>query len=561
MRQRPNSRKVDLLATPAEALLHHLLERLLPCVWVLTSTAIVATSIHAEIAEGTDRSIRHDTSQTPTLQPLSRGSDTAIQPSNDSAPLGGDTAQSSAGQGGLARVLPKPPILKPPSLWPAVRHNFELDHRLDLKRVQQEIAWLKNNPAYFERLEPRFQRYSAFVYAELQRRNMPAELVFIPVIESALDPFAFSPGGAAGLWQFMPATAKRFGLAIDWWVDERRDPVFATLAALDYLQALYRRFDDWYLAIAAYNSGEGRLNRAIKRADNRDFFALKVPKETAGYVPRLLAFAAVFADPEAYGIELPEVTDEVQFTTLELEGQFEVARVADVLGLATETLFDWNPALNQWATPPAGPHRLLVDQEFASTAHAQTAQEQLALIPAEERLNWVRYTVKAGDTVNGIARRFNTDVKALQAANDVDSHIIKIGATLLVPTAANASETTPLARRAGTGKRRYKVRAGDSLWSIGERFAVSPTTLMRLNHIGPNQALTVGKELIIPAAKNSSVIKKINYRVRTGDSLSTIANRFNIAIHEILNWNPIDPGDYLQPGQKLRLYVDVTATQ
>lgn len=508
---------------------------------------MLASPATAEVTGTPDLSIRHGQDQTLENPTLSDNSGADVEPATASS-------QPQGPIGDLGRVAPKPPVLKPPSLWPAVRHNFELAHRLDLKRVQQEIAWIKNNPAYFERLEPRFQRYSAFVYNELQRRNMPTELVFIPVIESALDPFAFSPGGAAGLWQFMPATAKRFGLAIDWWVDERRDPVLATLAALDYLQALHRRFDDWYLAIAAYNSGEGRLNRAIKRAGKQDFFALKVPSETAGYVPRLLAFAAVFADPDAYGVKLPNVSVDVPFTTLELDSQFEIARVAQVLGISTDALFDWNPGLNQWATPPNGPHRLLVGQNFAS------AQEQLAQIPEEERLNWVRYTVKAGDTVTGIARQFNTDVSALRAANDVDSHIINIGATLLVPTAANASDATPLARRAGTGKRRYKVREGDSLWLIGERFGVSPTTLMRLNHIGPNQALPVGKELIVPAAKKSSVIKKINYRVRRGDSLSVIANRFNIAIHEILNWNPMDPSDYLQPGQTLRLFVDVTAS-
>ena len=529
---------------PAEAVLHHPLFRSFSWLGAPLGVALVLVgfSAAAEVTQAPDQSIRHGQIHSPNHQlerlPSERSHKSTQTPGNTSP---------------LLRVVPKPPVLKPQSLWPAVRHNFELSHRTDLKRVQQEIAWIKNNPSYFRRLKPRFQRYSAYVYNELQRRNMPTELVFIPVIESALDPFAFSPGGAAGLWQFMPATAERFGLAIDWWVDERRDPVLATHAGLDYLQALYRRFDDWYLAIAAYNSGEGRLNRAIKRAGKRDFFKLKVPSETAGYVPRLLAFAAVFADPDAYGVELPEVSVEVPFATLEFDSQFEIARVAEVLGTTTDELFDWNPGLNQWATPPKGPHRLLVAREYAN------AQSQLAEVPEAQRLNWVRYTVKAGDTVSGIARRFNTDVDALQTANDVDSHIIKIGATLLVPTAANATQNTPLARRAGTGKQRYLVKEGDSLWRIGERFGVSTGALMRLNHIGPKQALPVGRQLIIPVAKGNSVIKKINYRVRSGDSLSVIANRFNIAIHEILNWNAIDASDYLQPGQKLRLFVDVTA--
>ena len=469
------------------------------------------------------------------------------------AQLGEQSEQLESGNPGpLVRVVPKPPEPEPESLWPAVRHNFELSHRLDLKRVRQEIAWLKNNPDFFTRLEPRFQRYSAYVYNELQRRNMPSELVFLPVIESALDPFAFSPGGAAGLWQFMPATAKRFGLVIDWWVDERRDPLLATHAGLDYLQALYRRFDDWYLAIAAYNTGEGRIRKAIKRAGKRDFFALKVPPETAGYVPRLLAFAAVFKDPDAFGITLPSVNVEVPFATLELGSQFEIARIAEALNTSADKLFEWNPALNQWATPPKGPYRIVVAPEFAG------AEARLATIPEEERLNWVRYLVKAGDTVSSIASRFGTHVSALAAHNDLDSNIIKIGATLLIPTSANTDGATPLARRAGTDKRLYNVQKGDSLWKISEEFGVSTGALMRLNHIGPKQALAIGRELIIPASTNRTTIKQIDYRVRSGESLSVIADRFNIAIHEILNWNPIDPAAYLKPGQTLRLFVDIT---
>ena len=210
--------------------------------------------------------------------------------------------------------------------------------------------------------------------------------------------------------------------------------------------------------------------------------------------------------------------------------------------------------MNQWATPPKGPYRIVVAPEFAG------AEARLATIPEEERLNWVRYVVKAGDTVSSVANRFDTHVSALAAHNDLDSNIIKIGATLLIPTAANTDGATPLARRAGTDKRRYSVQKGDSLWRISEQFGVSTGALMRLNQIGPKQALPIGRELIIPASKNRTVIKQIDYRVRAGESLSVIADRFNLAIHEILNWNPIDASSYLQPGQKLRLFVDITAT-
>ncbi|MEM9388138.1 MAG: transglycosylase SLT domain-containing protein, partial [Pseudomonadota bacterium] len=166
----------------------------------------------------------------------------------------------------------------PATLMDEIRGGFQLAHATDEKRVQQHLAWLERHPTYLERLRPRVERYLAGICDDVRKRQLPTELCLLPIIESALDPLAFSPGGAAGLWQFIPATGKRYGLKIDWWVDERRDPIAATDAALDYLQALHERFGDWTLAVAAYNCGEGRVARAVRRAGpDADFFDLKLP--------------------------------------------------------------------------------------------------------------------------------------------------------------------------------------------------------------------------------------------------------------------------------------------
>ena len=446
-------------------------------------------------------------------------------------------------------------------LWPLVQQRMRLDHQLDRKRVNQEIAWLRKHPDFLERLAPRFELYAPFIFREIERRDLPAEILFVAVIESALDPFAFSPGGAAGLWQFMPATGNRFGLKTDWWADERRDPALATIAALDYLELLYRRFDDWYLAIAAYNAGEGRISRAVRRAGHKDFFKLRVPKETAGYIPRLLAFAAVFNEPEKYDLSLPFVSADVGLQLVETGSQLDLTRAAAALDVTIEKLYEWNPALNQWATHPRGPHRLLVSQL------QRDAQALLDGIPPQERLSWQRHKIRSGDTLGQLAQRHNIDIAMLMRANDLPNHVIHVGNSLLIPTGTRSTDSVLSgeaqaralpARRRGIGKKSYRVVRGDSLSEIAERFDVSLRKLMRMNQIAPRQTLRVGQKLVIPAPAEG-IVKEINYRVRKGDSLSRIAQRFNVTASEIRGWNELDLAKYLQPGQRLRLYVDLTA--
>jgi len=440
-------------------------------------------------------------------------------------------------------------------LMSLVRHAMQLDHRLENHRVAQEIAWLQRHPDFIDRLAPRLQRFGPLIFQELERRNMPGELLFLAVIESALDPFAFSPGGAAGLWQFMPATGKRFGLKVDWWVDERRDPLLATGAALDYLQLLHRRFGSWELAIAAYNAGEGRISRAVRRADSKDFFQLRVPRETAGYVPRLYAFAAVFNTPWKYDLYLPHMTAKPSLRKVDTHTQMDLSRAASALGVSVETLYDWNPALNQWATHPRGPHRLLVDK--------QSINPQLSMdrIPPSERLAWGRHVVRRGETLSEIAEQYDTTTGHLIQANKLASHVIRTNTALLIPKGTSDAAQALPTRRRGTSNKRYRVVPGDTLSEIAERFDVSLRSLIRLNQTGPRETLRVGQQLIIPLPRQSAtgdIVKEIAYRVRQGDSLSGIAARFNVTTRAILGWNELDLAHYLQPGQRLRLYVDLT---
>jgi membrane-bound lytic murein transglycosylase D len=457
------------------------------------------------------------------------------------------------------KVMPEP---REPDLWADIRDAFRLDHALEQRQVQQELRWLQRHPQYLPRLQARLQRYLPYIVDEVRQRGLPGELVLLPIVESALDPYAFSHGGAAGLWQFIPTTAKHFGLPRNWWVDGRRDPVLATRAALDYLEYLHGRFDDWHLAIAGYNAGEGNVLRAVRRAKdgNTSFFVLKLPRETNAYVPRLLALAAAIADPEAYGLVLPQLVPEPAFVTIDTGSQFDLIKAASILELSVEALYEWNPALNQWATPPDGPHKLHVPAEMA-----ELAQQRIDSVPEEERVQWLRVKVANGDTLSHIARRHRTDVATLRRVNRLTGSRIRAGQALFIPRSSEAPEAYPTAHRQPQGD--YQVQPGDSLWSIARSHQVALASVVKANHIGPKEVLRVGQRLTIPGTSAAAplasrdVVRKVNYGVRRGDSLARIASKFNVAVRDLAQWNQIDIANYLQPGQHLLIYVNVAAAE
>lgn len=436
-------------------------------------------------------------------------------------------------------------------LWVHLRNNMHLDLHLDQRRVQQEIAWIKRHPKYLQRLQSRLQTYLPYVYRETALRNMPLELALLPIVESALDVYAFSHGGAAGPWQFIRGTARQYGLVMDGWYDGRRDIVASTDAALRLLTDLHNRYDDWYLALAGYNAGPGNVNKALRRNPDATFFDLKLPRETQAYVPRLLAIAAVIKDPQRYNITLPTVENEAQFTTVDLGGQFQIDKVAAAVGLPIEELKRWNPAFSRWATSPKGPHRMIVPLSL-DTARAQAA---LNAVPNRQRLDWNEIKVKPGDTLSHIARRYRTDVASLKSANRLASNSIRQGQTLLIPVAGQ-KEPPPVLTGAV-----HTVAQGESLWSISRKYNVNLRKLMILNHVGPKDPLTVGKQLKLPggALQTDKVVRTVRYKVRRGDSLARIAAKFNVTIQQITNWNKLDPRKYLQPGQGLLVHVNVTS--
>ncbi|MGI9325162.1 MAG: LysM peptidoglycan-binding domain-containing protein [Pseudomonadales bacterium] len=440
--------------------------------------------------------------------------------------------------------------------------NFALDDLTHHKAVKQEIKWLQRHPLYFQQRATAFAKYMPYIAEELREYGIPGELALMPVIESALDPYAYSPGGAAGLWQFIDVTAQRFGLQRDWWYDGRRDVIAATDAAISYLSFLHQSFDDWLLVMAGYNAGEGTIRRALRRyrsaahsspsatADDSTFWRLGLPRETRAYVPRVLAYAAVIKDPERYGIKLPMITNKPGFKVVTLAAQYDLMKVAKTLDLPINDLYRWNPAFNQWATPVTGPHRVIVPTNINATA----ASEQLAAIPEAQRMGWQRVTVASGDTLSGLAHRHGTQVSAIRKANRLQSDQIRVGRALYIPKSSTALSDYPVAKLHG-GKT-VTVGQGDSLWSIAQAHDVRIKDLVRWNELNPKRPLRVGQQIHV-GATDRRVVRRVRYKVRRGDSLSLIASRFNVRTADIVRWNSIDRGAYLKPGQRLTLHVNV----
>jgi membrane-bound lytic murein transglycosylase D len=459
-------------------------------------------------------------------------------------------------------------------LWEQLRRDFQLPDQ-DNKRIRTHRNWYIKHPHYMRRVTERARQYGWHIQQALKQRNMPAEIALLPIVESAYDPFAYSHGRAAGLWQFIPATGKRFGLKQDWWYDGRRDVIDSTAAALDYLQYLHKRFDgDWLLALAAYNSGEGTVSKAQRRNRKKGkavgFWNLELPRETRAYVPKLIALKQLVETPSEYGITLAAVPNRRFFEVVDIGAQIDLAVAADLAGLELDTLYRLNPGFNQWATSPDGPHRLLVPVDQAASF-----RQAVAKLPPEERVQWVRHKIKKGETLSHIAKHYHTTVAALTSANSLKGSSIRIGQHLMVPVASQGQDSYRLSaeqrlrRKQNSTRNGHKtqhlVADGDTFWDLSRQYRVSMRKLASWNGMAPGDPLRVGQKLVVWTKQSSSKamhpgsqIRPVHYTVRKGDSLARISHRFKVSVAELRKWNALPEGRYLQPGQRLKLYVDVT---
>jgi membrane-bound lytic murein transglycosylase D len=516
----------------------------------------------------------------------------------------------------LPSVEPAANLKDLPDVFSRIRLGYALPD-VDDPSIDRQVKFFVGKPDFLDRTFGRGERYLYFVTRELEARHMPMELAFLPVIESAYNPYAYSRARAAGIWQFIAPTATRHQVRVNWWQDGRRDIVDSTRAALDYLEELNRMFNgDWLLAIAAYNCGEQAVLRAVQRNAARglptDFWNLKLPTETRGYVPELLAMARIVAHPENYGLEFAPIANAPYFARVEVGGQIDLRVAAAILGISDEELHALNPAFNRWATDPEGPHSLLVP-----AAQATAFAEAIASLPPEQRMPLERYRLEPKETLAKIAKRRNLTVAALQALNGNPNLVANPGDEIWLPA---STVTAPL--RAGliiegenspkAGRRlahdRHVVRRGETLASIARKNHLDVEELARLNGLAPKAHLKPGNKLILvveerqaaaraqrnadnkvadarssndhprtepdksaPASGGKAAAtaskkhgkgagaatvastREIRYHVRHGDTLYAITRKFQVTLAQLKQWNRLDGG--LHAGQELVLHV------
>lgn len=460
------------------------------------------------------------------------------------------------------------------NLWERTRSGFKLDLTLDNERIAAQRNWYSQHQSHLDRVTLRAARYLHYTVSEAEQRGIPTELALLPVIESSYNPFAYSHASAAGMWQFIPGTGKIFGLKQNWWFDGRRDVIESTRAAYDFLTQLHNKFGSWELALAAYNAGPGAVQRSINRnlAEGlpADFWSLRLPSETMSYVPRFLAMAQLIKSPESFGVSLRPIMDQPYFRVVDTNGQIDLESAASLAGVSLKELYQLNPGFNRWATDPEGPHRLLIPAslpiDFA---------QQISALPAPERVAVENYTVKKGDTLFKVAKRFGTTPAELKRLNKLKSNLLKNGSTLVVAQTRSGSAEYARIQAELFGKSlstasnkkvvsRYKVRRGDTLSSVARKHGVSTKQLAKLNGLRVKSHLKQGQVLKVngKAGSNSRTAsrgkakgkgKRISYEVRKGDTLFSISKRYNVSVKQIRNWNSASRN--IRPGQDLVIYV------
>ena len=460
--------------------------------------------------------------------------------------------------------VPADDILKADDLWEITRAHFQLHDEMQHDAVTTQIRWYQKAPGHMRRISQNASRYYYHILNEVLKRGLPAEVALIPAVESHFDPDAYSKGHAAGIWQFIPSTAKYFGIKRTRWYDGRRDLLESTHAALNYLERLNKRFDgDWLLTMAAYNAGGGTVSKAIRK--NReagkptDFWSLNLPRETRMYVPRILAISAFVNDPEEYNMHLPAIKNTPYFDVVKMKSAVNLKQVAKLSGTRLTELQHLNPGFSEITTDPQGPYRLLVP---VKNAPAMTAA--LSGKTSGQLTQWASYTIRSGDSLSTIARKFDSSVAEIKAANDMNSNRLIAGKNLIIPqtgpSATAVASNTKNTYEAGSISQ-HVVASGESLWSVASQYGITTEQLAKWNNLSTKEGLKIGQKLrigslpIAVAQAEAEALKEVGYQVKLGDSLYLIAQKYNVSVRDIVAWNKLKNTD-VKPGQQITLFVD-----
>ncbi|OGL51915.1 MAG: hypothetical protein A3C43_09775 [Candidatus Schekmanbacteria bacterium RIFCSPHIGHO2_02_FULL_38_11] len=406
------------------------------------------------------------------------------------------------------------------------------------------------------------------------KKGLPSDLTYLPIIESTFNPDAYSYAKACGLWQFIPGTAKNYGLRIDWWVDERRDFEKATHSAARYLQALYAQFNDWRLALAAYNAGEGRIARAIQTQKTSDFWELNLHSQTMNYVPAYMASVIIAKNPKRYGLDIT-YEPSLDFDTVTLDKSIDLKTVSECAGTTRGIIRKLNPELRSWATPPKTKnYTLRIPAGAKDKFEIEIAKAKVA---EKSRVAWGSYRIRKNETLSTVSRKFNIPVKTLMEANSIyNPNKIVEGQKITVPNRyekfADSSSDSDSGRKSKSTKLSvYTVKKGDTLGEIAKSYRVSVNSIKKWNRLKNISSLQANQKLKIYSSKtpdekvamsktgkserSSDNFKEIVYIVKKGDTLWEIARSYRISAEDIIAINRISAKNAIAPGDRLKLKV------
>ncbi|MEA1986230.1 MAG: LysM peptidoglycan-binding domain-containing protein [Candidatus Marinimicrobia bacterium] len=431
------------------------------------------------------------------------------------------------------------------------------------RRVQRIIDYFQTRgKKTFQTWLERETKYEDFIFKILKEKGMPEELIYLAMIESGFKPTAYSYAYAVGQWQFIYSTGSAYGLKRDYWIDERRDPMKSAYAAMNYLSDLYDYFGDWYLAMASYNAGRGRINRAIRYNDTRDFWKMSsLPRETRNYVPTVLAATIISRNPEKYGFELPSQTEKYEYDTLKVDKSMELRSIAKVCNTEYAVLKDLNPELRRYATPNYN-YILKIPKGQKQSIKKLISNNK---IDEAKRSTYSVYYVRRGDNLSKISRRFGVSVGDIMSANHLKSRQkIYVKQRLIIPKSGynKTSNSSYKSDLSSTHKKvYYRVKKGDNLGAIAEKFNTRASNIRKWNgirygkYIYPGQRLKIWEKKSRTTNYSNSTNKKIYYTVKKGDNLGGIAEQYNTRASEIRKWNNFSYGKTIYPGQKIAIYI------
>ncbi|MHB1645850.1 MAG: LysM peptidoglycan-binding domain-containing protein [bacterium] len=415
----------------------------------------------------------------------------------------------------------------------------------------------------FKTMLERSERYIPMIKSVFKKLGLPNDLAYLAMVESGFSPTAYSYAGASGMWQFIPSTARIFGLTINWWVDERRNPIESTYAAGKYLKNLFNTFGSWYLAAAAYNSGQMTIERALSLYPGGNFWTISqnkpylLPGQTRRYVPKIIAAAIIAKDPQNFGFKNLKYRKPIKFAQVKVPFSVSLYALAKCAEIPENNLWKLNPDILRGSTPPNDPNFLLnipADKLKVFENNFKDIKQYIPKTPKVINISYNKpqggyYTVQPGDTLDSIALRYGVSLNTLEEANHLSSYsLINVGEKLLIPGSGNNNYGS------NHSSSYYTVQPGDTLDSIALRYGVSLNTLEEANHLSSYSLINVGEKLLIPGSGNNNYGSNHSssyYTVQPGDTLDSIALRYGVSLNTLEEANHLSSYSLINVGEKL----------